>query len=129
MAPTDSFWALLYRRLHRQCGTRRSEPRRARLCLEALAQRCVPATSYPFLVKDINPGSGNSFPNTLTNVNGTPFFSANNGSHGFELWKSDGTSAGTLLVKDIFPGIGGSLGISINLTNVNGTLFFKATDG
>ena len=28
--------------------------------------------------------------------------------HGIELWKSDGTDAGTVLVKDIEPGSGGS---------------------
>ena len=40
-------------------------------------------------------------------VNGTLFFAANDGVNGPELWKSDGTAAGTVLVKDIFPG-GGS---------------------
>ncbi len=44
-----------------------------------------------------------------------------------ELWKSDGTSAGTLLVRDIKPGLGDSR--SRYLTNVNGTLYFRATDG
>src|ERR1700722_13790119 len=37
------------------------------------------------MVKDINPGA-------LTNFNGTVYFSANDGIHGFELWKSDGTA-------------------------------------
>jgi len=31
------------------------------------------------------------------------FFAANDGITGFELWKSDGTAAGTVLVKDINP--------------------------
>ena len=48
-------------------------------------------------------------------------------SHGFELWKSDGTSGGTVMVKDIDPGATGS--IPSYLTNVNGTLFFAANDG
>src|SRR5207249_10641696 len=42
--------------------------------------------------------------------------------HGDELWKSDGTEAGTVLVKDINPGPRGSE--PSNLVDVNGTLFF-----
>ncbi len=52
---------------------------------------------------------------------------ANDGTSGIELWKSDGTAAGTVLVKDIRPGIFNSNPLS--LTNVNGTLFFAANDG
>ena len=37
-------------------------------------------------------------------MNGTLFFTANDGTNGRELWKSDGTAAGTVLVKDIQPG-------------------------
>lgn len=87
------------------------------------------------LVKDINPGPGGSFPQFLTNVDGTLFFNANDPAHGYELWKSDGTAAGTTLVKDINPGpddtrlqISGS-SFPQELTNVNGTLFFGAYDG
>ena len=56
------------------------------------------------MVKDINPGLGDSGPSDLTNVNGTLYFQADDGVHGFELWKSDGTAAGTVMVKDINPG-------------------------
>jgi uncharacterized repeat protein (TIGR01451 family) len=59
-------------------------------------------------------------------VNGTLFFNARDGSSGHELWKSDGTAAGTVLVKDINPGSGGS--DPRNLTAVNGMLFFRADD-
>src|SRR5262249_18949535 len=49
------------------------------------------------------------------------------GITGRELWKSDGTGAGTVLVKDIKAGSAGS-GAS-GLRNVNGTLYFAADDG
>jgi ELWxxDGT repeat protein len=63
----------------------------------------------------------------LRNVNGTLFFSGRDGSHGFELWRSDGTPAGTVMVKDIRAGAEGST--PRQLRNVNGTLFFIANDG
>src|SRR5437867_3665227 len=63
------------------------------------------------LVKDIYPGpqvpgsiEGSSFPQALINVNGTLFFTAVHPDTGRELWKSDGTPEGTVLVKDINPG-------------------------
>lgn len=68
-----------------------------------------------------------SDPRNLTNVNGTLFFTANDGTHGEELWKSDGKSNGTVLVKDINPG--DPSWVPGGLTNVNGTLYFTAYDG
>src|SRR5262245_3996633 len=48
-------------------------------------------------------------------------------TNSFGLWKSDGTVAGTTLVKDIFPG--NSSCYPASFSNLNGTLFFSATDG
>jgi ELWxxDGT repeat protein len=77
------------------------------------------------MVKNIRSGTAGSFPSYLTNVNGTLFFSADNGTNGYELWKSDGTDAGTVLVKDINSFDNSS---PRYLTNVNGTLFFRANN-
>ncbi|QGJ69065.1 Hypothetical protein PBC10988_7310 [Planctomycetales bacterium 10988] len=63
----------------------------------------------------------------LTNVNGSLFFVANDGSRGYELWMNTGSSAGSQLVKDLFPGPTTSL--PEMLVNLNGTLFFTANDG
>jgi ELWxxDGT repeat protein len=69
------------------------------------------------------------YPDWLTDVGGTLFFSAPeaNFSTSRELWKSDGTEAGTVVVKDINPD--GSSGSPTWLTDVGGTLFFFADDG
>ena len=68
-----------------------------------------------------------SFPHEPTAAVGGPFFSAFDTTNGQELWKSDGTLAGTTLVKDIRPGAGDSYPFA--LTDVAGTLFFAADDG
>lgn len=83
------------------------------------------------MVKDIDPRVGDgpysSYPSSLINFNGTLYFNAGNGTYGGELWKSDGTDAGTILVKDINSGSTGSE--PWYLTNFNGTLYFRADDG
>ncbi|MCD9855173.1 T9SS type A sorting domain-containing protein [Epilithonimonas sp. JDS] len=78
-------------------------------------------------VKNINPGTANSFPGNLRQVGDKVFFSANNGANGTELWITDGTEEGTRLVKDINPGSAASNPSS--LTELNGKLYFLASDG
>lgn len=55
------------------------------------------------------------------------FFSASPGDTGRELWKSDGTAPGTVLVADINPGLSDSN--PTYLTWFRGALFFQADDG
>ena len=67
------------------------------------------------LLLDLHPGSEDgvrivSTQPALSIVAGdTYFFCGTEGTQGYELWKSDGTAAGTVLVKDIQPGSGAAL--------------------
>ena len=80
-------------------------------------------------VKDINTlaETVGGTPSEFVQVGTTMYFTASGSATGRELWKTDGTTAGTKIVKDIQIGINGS-GIT-GLTNVNGTLFFRASGG
>ncbi len=95
------------------------------VCLCVIAPLSVQAGPAN-LVKDIWPGISGSEPSELTSVNDTLYFYADDGTNGQELWKSDGTAGGTVIVKDIWPG---SSSQPRGLTNVNGTLYFFANDG
>jgi ELWxxDGT repeat protein len=77
-------------------------------------------------VLDLLPGEESSYPSDLVNVKGVLYFSAVDGVHGRELWKSTGTAANTRMVKDILPGNESSS--PRGLTNVKGNLFFAAND-
>lgn len=82
-------------------------------------------TAGTVLVKNINTtivNAGNSNPSFLTDVNGVLYFMANDGVNGNELWKSDGTDAGTVMVKNI--GTGAASISTESMTNVNGVLYF-----
>jgi ELWxxDGT repeat protein len=72
------------------------------------------------IVADIFPGERSSFPEFLTNANGTLFFRALD-PFGWGLWKSDGTAAGTVLVKRHPQPI-------TSVTSVNGSIFY-VSDG
>ena len=89
------------------------------------------------LVKDI--ADGYSSPSYLTvmkdiaNNKNYLYFSANNGTNGTELWRSDGTESGTTLLKDINAVIGSSgpsyLTVMEDISNNINYLYFNATDG
>jgi ELWxxDGT repeat protein len=80
------------------------------------------------LLKDINPGNGDGiYVNyaLFLNINGTIFFKGVDGTHGEELWKTNGTDTGTVMVKDITPGGGrGFNNNSEHFFEANGLLFF-----
>lgn len=63
----------------------------------------------------------------LTDAGGIAYFPAADDAYGLELWRSDGTTGGTVKVKDINVGAFGSS--PMLLTNVNGMLYFFADDG
>ena len=79
------------------------------------------------MVKDINSGSGSSSPNHHTVVDNTLYFQANSGN-GFELWKSDGTSAGTIMVTNINSGTANNWPNYFLIGSIGNTLYFTATD-
>jgi ELWxxDGT repeat protein len=82
------------------------------------------------LVTEIVPGANHGYysgPAELTSVAGALYFAVDDGTHGHELWRTDGTAAGTAMVEDIAPGSTGSRPYA--LTDVAGELFFTASDG
>src|SRR5262245_37843136 len=94
-----------------------------------LEDRLAPSNTPPELPRDVNAVniSTGSLPAEFVNLNGVALFSAQTPAAGKELWRSDGTSAGTWLVRDILPGATGSSPFGLVL--VNGVLYFAANDG
>src|SRR5262245_27781837 len=92
----------------------------------------------PAIVRDVFPGARGSLtelgtagtpprPFAPAVVGGTFFFGADDGTSGTELWRSDGTEAGTVRVKDIVPGPAGS--DPRTFVAAGGLVFFRASDG
>jgi ELWxxDGT repeat protein len=75
------------------------------------------------MVADLMPGAGSSRPRRGLELDGELFFFANDG----EIWKSDGTAAGTVLIAD--PSPGADLSSPTAVANANGTLFFHTEGG
>src|SRR5437762_2000186 len=92
-----------------------------KLSLERLEDRRLLAVDFQ-LVKDTNSNAPDisvaSAPRSFTQVGNITFFAASTPLGGRELWKTDGTASGTIVVKHI--------GNPENFTNVNGTLYFTA---
>ena len=104
-------------------------PRKTRkIRMEVLEDRTL-LNASPEIIASITSSIGNpsSDPDDFFVIDDTMYFTAFDVNNGREVWKSDGTSAGTVLVKDIRPGSSSSS--PLNFTEVNGTLFFSANDG
>jgi ELWxxDGT repeat protein len=80
------------------------------------AARLAPVGSPPF----------QPFAPDFTPVGSTLFFRAWDPEHGIELWKTDGTPQGTVLVRDLLPGPASS--DPQDLTAAGGRLYFSARD-
>lgn len=85
----------------------------------------------PQMVKDINTtvngGFTGSNPSEGVVLGANLYFIATDKANGTELWKTDGTNAGTVLVKDIYAGTGNSN--PDNLVVLNNMIYFSANDG
>jgi ELWxxDGT repeat protein len=75
---------------------------------------------------DVAKGAIGSSPRDFAVLGNHLYFSANDGINGTELWKTDGTVTGTMMVKDLIPGATGSN--PTGLTVFNNALYFAATD-
>ena len=89
------------------------------------------------LVKNINPNPanqvvGSSRPDGFTAFKDKMIFFADDGTHGREIWISDGTDAGTQMIKDIYAGSNSGTGYNYYSTReiiaTDDFVLFKADD-
>jgi ELWxxDGT repeat protein len=99
-----------------------ARPRFARPRLEALEDRQLPSAVE---VLDIRPGAFSSNPTSLTAVGNDLYFVADDGVHGSQLWKTDGTATHTVPVPTDRDGA--AILNPQNLANINGTLYFAGS--
>lgn len=76
------------------------------------------ASNQLTMLKDINPGINSSYGNSAAVSNGLLYFIADDGT-GRDLWKTDGSTAGTVKAVDM------PFDSFYELTDVNGTIFFE----
>jgi len=91
------------------------------------------------IVKDIRPGREDAFfgdtygfPVVFQTMGNSVIFAADDGQHGVEPWRSDGTEAGTVLLRDVAPGPASSMlpKFDPEVTAVaGGFAYFVADDG
>lgn len=87
------------------------------------------------LIKDVNPdnpdGVGVFQNHKMAALDGSLIFFGNDPTFGFEIWKSDGTEVGTMMVTDTIPGpdshIEGFL-VGMNFAQLGNALFYSGGD-
>lgn len=103
-------------------------PARLSLVLLSLSFANAWAQPVPQLLKNINTTTPAGLkPESFCTLGGTTYFVGETPEHGYELWKTNGTEAGTVMVKDIRPGPQSSR--PYHLTASGSRVFFNADDG
>lgn len=80
-----------------------------------------------FTLAEVKPGTSDCDFYNYAVFGNKLIFSADDGVNGSEPWISDGTPAGTKMIKNIYAGSGGSL--PSRFTVFNGKVYFSANDG
>lgn len=93
------------------------------ISISFLKNNDVFALQVPELIEELSYDS--NFPPDFVEFNGEIYFSADDGEHGQELWRTDNASGGVVLVKDLIVGSGSSY--PHELTVWDGSLYFSAT--
>src|SRR5262245_9586385 len=92
-----------------------------------LLQQSAATAATAHLVKDIDaiPSPRGGDPSSLIDLgNGIALFFACQETTGCEPWRTDGTATGTMLLKDIYPGIRSSHLLFDSTTLIGGVLYF-----
>ena len=97
--------------------SQRQSRRRRQLVGELLEPRYL-LTGSPHMLADISDGPTGSEPEDFVVVGDETYFTVN----GSEIWKTDGTTSGTVLVKDLAEGSDYVYWFYTDLHNHNGTL-------
>ena len=121
-----------WRRPRRSPRSAQRKPTRFAFTLSELEERTM-LSLVSGVVADINQQvangqAGSADPSNLMVLNGTLYFNANDGIHGTQVWKSDGTAAGTAMLTD-FPqnGVPGGGPNASSVVDLGGAIFFDAT--
>ncbi len=119
--------------MHSCCGSVACQV--ARLALSLLVGVAPAIADGEYLIEDIGQirtytlAEGATLPARAV-VDEVAYFFQDDGRHGYELWRTDGTSVGTYMVRDVCPGRCGAEQLySFGLAAVGSQVFFAADDG